>query len=427
MRPDPQKLREALPLTLTANRPWYLAEAPLALPEKTIQTLERLGHVLWKFQSACNLLYRRSVKGSAPPWIHELLDRGKPSWLVEAGRKLELIGELPVVIRPDLLITEHGLRLTEIDNLPGGIGLTAALAHAYDGPDQPVLGGGLGMAKGFAEVAGGRDVLVSVEAEDYRPEMEWLLALLKSEGLNSVGEVRSAEDGPRGVAIYRFFELFDHAAIPEARTMIESDLQMTPPAKAFLEEKLWLALFWSRPLREYWVRELGSAYDRLLREIIPFSWSLDPEPIPHQAVYPRVDVHSWEELGQFSQKERSYVIKISGFSEQAWGSRGVLIGPDVSQQAWREGLQNALADFDRGQPWILQEYFEPSLVEAGYWDEAESAWRRRMNRVRLCPYYFAAESGVQLGGVLATLVPADKKFVHGMDSAILAPVMEEKA
>jgi len=46
-------------------------------------------------------------------------------------------------------------------------------------------------------------------------------------------------------------------------------------------------------------------------------------------------------------------------------------------------------------------------------------------RVRLCPYYFVSGDGdaarSQLGGVLATVNPADKKIIHGMTDAILAP------
>jgi hypothetical protein len=46
-------------------------------------------------------------------------------------------------------------------------------------------------------------------------------------------------------------------------------------------------------------------------------------------------------------------------------------------------------------------------------------------RARLCPYYFVSGEGdaarPALGGVLATIVPADKKIVHGMSDAILAP------
>ena len=46
-------------------------------------------------------------------------------------------------------------------------------------------------------------------------------------------------------------------------------------------------------------------------------------------------------------------------------------------------------------------------------------------RARLCPYYFVSGEGdaarPQLGGVLATICPPDKKIIHGMTDAILAP------
>ena len=50
-------------------------------------------------------------------------------------------------------------------------------------------------------------------------------------------------------------------------------------------------------------------------------------------------------------------------------------------------------------------------------------------RVRLCPYYFVSGEGdaarPQLGGVLATIDPADKKIIHGMTDAILAPCAKQ--
>jgi hypothetical protein len=42
-------------------------------------------------------------------------------------------------------------------------------------------------------------------------------------------------------------------------------------------------------------------------------------------------------------------------------------------------------------------------------------------RVRLSPYYFAANGHAKLGGVLATVAPADKRLIHGMRDAIMAP------
>jgi len=40
--------------------------------------------------------------------------------------------------------------------------------------------------------------------------------------------------------------------------------------------------------------------------------------------------------------------------------------------------------------------------------------------VRLCPYFFVVGDGVQLGGILATVAPADKRLIHGMTDAVMA-------
>ena len=47
-------------------------------------------------------------------------------------------------------------------------------------------------------------------------------------------------------------------------------------------------------------------------------------------------------------------------------------------------------------------------------------------RVRLCPYYFVrSETEIKLGGALATIVPADKKILHGMRDGIMVPTAVE--
>ena len=40
--------------------------------------------------------------------------------------------------------------------------------------------------------------------------------------------------------------------------------------------------------------------------------------------------------------------------------------------------------------------------------------------MRLWPYYFVTgEESVVLGGILATVAPADKRLIHGMSDAIM--------
>jgi hypothetical protein len=423
-----RELQGALPASgLFGGGTWRWSPEPLALTHAEARFLESLGHPLAKFQSACDDIYRRSAAGKLPGWISRRLDAGKPDWLVDWQRQADTADQQPAIIRPDLMLTQDGFALTELDSVPGGLGITAWLAQTYTQAGFDVLGGPAGMIDGFRRILpDGASILVSRESNDYRPEMEWLASCLGDLWRVASAEAHIADGSP----VYRFFELFDWQAIPAARELAQhaarNGSRVTPPFKAHLEEKLWLALFWTPALQPLWKRSLrGSHLDRL-RQIIPHGWIPDPTPLPPFAALPHLNVHSWEEVAEFSQNQRRLVLKISGFHETAWGSRGVHIGHDLSSTEWRHALQSALSHAD-SQPSILQEFREGRLVEHPVFRDDGSVETMR-GRVRLCPYYFTDPSGhTALGGCLATLVPADKKKIHGMSDGVLIPCTVARA
>ena len=398
---------------LFADKEWRLSPEAFPLSEAQAERVAKLGPLLHKFNRACNLLYRQSVKGKQPAWIADLLDRGKPPELVELSRADAFAQKVPAVLRPDLLITETGFALCELDTVPGGIGVTAWMGETYAALGEPVLGGATGMRDGFASIFPEGDVVVSEEAASYRPEFEWLLG---------PDRVKAAETyRADGRPIYRFFECFDWEKLTSLRETWGQVTAITPPLKPYLEEKLWLALFWMRPLLPFWRRELSDKGVALLRETIPYTWLVDPAPLPPHAVLPGLEIQDWSEMAKFSQSERELVLKISGFSPLAWGSRGVHVGSDLAAGEWQKRIGEALAEFPT-HPRILQRFAKSALVDHP-WIDDQGAFQTMKGRVRLCPYYFAPheESRPVLGGAMATLVPADKKLVHGMRDAILVP------
>ena len=113
-------------------------------------------------------------------------------------------------------------------------------------------------------------------------------------------------------------------------------------------------------------------------------------------------------------------MKVSGFSPLGWGSRGVALGRDLPQHEWQQRIETALATFEAS-PTILQKFHKGRLVDHRYWKTDGTGLEMMKGRVRLCPYYFVETDEVKLRGILATIVPADKKLLHGMRDAILAP------
>jgi hypothetical protein len=442
-------VRKAFPKEgLFAEKDWLLSPDAFPIEWKFLAELEQLGHRLFVFQRACNQLYQLSVKGKQPSWIARYLDAGKPAELIEFSRRKEIREDLPRVIRPDLILTDNGYVIAEIDSVPGGIGLTGWLNQTYSRFDNEIVGGTNGMLDGFRSVLpNGGDIVISQEAATYRPEMEWIAAQLKDRHAvagvadsGSVGNSETAEvndpsyswrvvaaenyEPEDGRAVYRFFELFDLPNIPNIdrtlRANAEGRITITPPIKPYLEEKMWFALFWLQPLREFWRRELGEKYFTKLQEVIPYSWLLDPTPLPQHAVIPRLEIHDWREAAKFSQKDRDLLLKVSGFSPLGWGSRGIALGADLPHAEWEKRIENALTTFENS-PTILQRFHKGRLFEHRYWDANSGELKTMKGRVRLCPYFFVEADRVKLRGALATIAPADKKLLHGMRDAIMVP------
>ena len=430
-------IRTAVPPEgLFADKEWLLSPEPFVIEAALADQLHKLGYRLHLFVRACNELYQRSIAGKQPAWIADYLDRGKPPELVEYARQKRFRDDLPLVIRPDLVLTEEGFTIAELDNVPGGIGLTQWLNATYASfGTHDLLGGANGMLDGFRAILGGAgDIVVSDEAATYKPEMQYLARL--SDGALRVHDASQLSPPHHGLlaepriptlnsqaSLYRFFENFDLANVPAVPAIMAAaargEVRVTPPFKPYLEEKMWFALFWLRPLREFWRRELGERHFVELQKHIPYTWIVDPAPLPQHAVIPGFEINSWEELKHFSQKQRDLILKISGFSELGWGSRSVTLGSDAPQQEWQAAIQHALESFPH-HPYILQRFHKGRLVEQPFID-ATGALQTMRGRVRLCPYYFLLEGKAELRGALATICPADKKLLHGMKDAIMVP------
>ena len=486
---------------------WRVSPVPFPLTANDLSFFEDLGPRLWAFSKALNRLYLDSLKGRQPFWVHQYLDQGKPPALLEYARMKRFREAVPRVIRPDVISTETGMTITELDSVPGGIGITGSLSAAYAALGDALVGGAGDMIDGFAKLfqdrsgdpstssgqapsaslpsaslrkgragtqagpykgragsaggdAGCLAIVVSDEAEDYRTEMDWMACRLRAAGMEAYcvhpRDLRFSEtnlspqlvpaglsgdpagiqatmvtpSGERPVShVYRFFELFDLENIPKSELLMYSAkkgrVRVTPPYKPWMEEKLAFALLHHPMLEGFWSDALGPEVFAHLRQVMPRTWIVDPRPLPPSAIIPDLTldgkaVSDWRQLAHATQKQRQCVLKPSGFSELAWGSRGVVVGHDIPQSAWAAKLEHALDSFS-STPYVFQAFHKGRSYEMTYWDERAGQLASMEGRARLSPYYFVSGDEVTLGGILATVCPKDKKVLHGMRDAILAP------
>ncbi|MHB8421564.1 MAG: hypothetical protein ACYDAM_02175 [Leptospirales bacterium] len=433
------------------SKPFRTASRPLSLPGCDTKTIRALGKAMLEFYRALDSLYFIAQDPVSPmAFAKAYLDLGKPDALLQFARAKRFRKDLPLVLRPDLLLTPSGPVLTEMDAVPGGLGILLELSRIFQSAGETSLWGGVqGILNGFASMILALDpdpklaIVVSEESSDYFPEMEFLARCLSDGYFPTVclrpNEIRFDEAGlfhqsPDGSGgrisiIYRFFELFDLANIPKMDILLYfikgGKVRITPPIKPWLEEKMGLALWHSPRLRKHWEASLSVESVNLLDKMIPPTWILDPRPVPPSARIPGLrigekDLWDFCDLGTLTQKERHLIIKPSGFSPLAWGSRGIVIGHDVSEDEWQRELRNAF-DLFPVTPYVLQPFLKTSPVPCSSWDPATGEPSRDDMRVRACPYYFVADGEVSMGGILVTACSMDKKIIHGMVDSILAP------
>jgi hypothetical protein len=332
------------------------------------------------------------------------------------------------------------------------MGFVGAMAHTYCELGLDTVGDNDGMPRAFTamlEATAQKErpctaIVVSEESSDYRGELNWLAARIRTLGLGDVfvcapQDIVFTEDAlfirhedgkeDRIDVLYRNFELFDLLNVPKQELMLyaarHNRVKMTPPPKPQFEEKSAFALLHHPLLEALWRKELTDDVFTRLRALFPQTWILDSRPLPPQSAImgltaSGLPVNDWMQLETLGKGDRDYVVKPSGFSELAWGSRGVQIANDLTREDWKAALTNGLAAFEKT-PHILQRFHKGRRVRVAYFDPASEGMREMDGRVRLTPYYFVAGDAVRLGGILATVAPADKRLIHGMSDAIMAP------
>ena len=130
---------------------WRISPRPFQIDRNTYAEIESLGALLLEFYRCIQELYFGSASGRLPRWIGEYLELGKPEQVIEYGRMRRFRRDVPLIIRPDILLTEDGLAITELDSVPGGF------PHwNRDGTFERLrrIGGPDGIVQGFAQVRG---------------------------------------------------------------------------------------------------------------------------------------------------------------------------------------------------------------------------------------------------------------------------------
>lgn len=414
------------PLPFGSNLPFQISPSPFRLPDGLRVDLAPYGRALVNFYHAADALYRAMPKDHR--W-RRYLDCGKPPDVMEGMGSEAAVNHL--FLRPDFILTEEGITVTEIETSPFGLPLACFLNSAYRSAGEPTLTDHDVFLDRFVQEVMGTSpeskvlcFVLSHHTNRYRGQFEYLKTVLEQRGMRVLiirgdhAELNEQADlfglkGPEHV-FYRAFYLHETVGNAALQRFVNTHAGLLPSPKVHLEEKAILGLLFE-PELETWLRQrLGQDFD-ILRRIIPPTFVVDKDAgVP--ASFP-ADVSTWQEFARLPRAKRRFVLKISGFHEKASWGKGVTFLDTLSREKCADVLEAAQHS---GTPFVIQSFHKGKKFPWEYFDFDRRDFRTATGRVRLTPYFAVRDGSLLLAK--ATL-RENTDYVHASTDSINGPVI----
>ncbi len=385
--------------------PFLVSPEPLYLSKDEGREVLRIGEDVTTFMQAADELYRKEGD------VKQLLDRGKPEAFQVARDSRYLF------VRPDLLITDGGFSICEIETSPFGLGLAELLNRAYRGVgfDTMVENGALAAFLDDNTPSVGT-IVYSQKTSSYAGQLEFLAKeLFSGAGRRWGAEQVDAVLDRAHTSLYRGFYQHEYSSDLFVNNLVQtlltsSESVVIPSFTPHMEEKALLALVWDRRWDPFLVNHLGEASFKHLRAIIPPTWIVGQE----QFFEPGLPngMTSSEGLAGLSRSNRRFVLKKSGFgNDSSWGE-GVSFLQEKSVTQARNLL--VAASKDSQSVYVIQE-FKSSQERSMAYDKDGHSIEQMQARIRLTPYFSMTEA--RLIAMKATGCE-DTNYIHASTGSI---------
>ncbi|MBU6301205.1 MAG: hypothetical protein KGS60_06615 [Verrucomicrobia bacterium] len=339
-----------------------LSLTPFPLPPETVALLRRCGPILARIQRATPLLDLRAQRGSLPVWISELVRRGVSPTEGFASNRVRLFRATFRMTGPGA-----GISLTDWQTRHDGTGQAAWLQEASGQAGNDLIGGPQGILDALQEMANAGGTLTFSETSPQPArEREWILSRARP-GLTS----RWIED--RGPLL--------------------------------CENRNWLGLLCLPSLESIWARELRTSNLRFLHNLLTRSWTVTPDPLPHQAVLPGLGKRSFAEATQDPPPGSGWDWSLQ--SNPRNPDLPPVIHSKVSAEEWRKTLNQALAEFHAA-PWLLQKRplnLNPPVIRHAMNPQTGEV-QAIAGEPELHTYYLDLNGEVTIAGIIVRINPA---------------------
>lgn len=387
--------------------PFHVSPKPFTLNPDQSQEIQEMGNEIVNYFTSVDALYR--TDGT----VRKLLDTGKPEiFLTEAQRPSNYL-----FVRPDLIVSENGFTICEIETSPFGLALAELLNRGYNAAGYDTLVGENELSDHVSvETPQVGTIVYSQKTKSYHGQMTFLADKVFSNN-NRTWAARSIDDldSSETKSVYRGFYLSECMSDPAIAELLKNQhptsTAFTPSLTPHLEEKAGLSLIWDKRFESYFRTKLGSNAFEHLRKLIPPTWIVGQE----EYFSPGLPggISNSVELASLSKAKRAFVIKPSGFASNASWAEGVSMLHKKSAKKAEEILVDAAND--KSGLHIVQEFRSGIKYELNYSDDGQQTM---MAKIRLTPYF--AATGEKAGKLIAIKATGceNTDLIHGTSASI---------
>ncbi len=388
-----------------------VSPTPFKLTKEQKDEMLCIGKAICNYMDACIELYSSNQE------VKEILDRGKPK---------EYIGkELPnyLFLRPDLILTETGFSICEIETSPFGLGLAEILNRTYGnvGYDPLVKQNTL---KNYIQsrTANEGTIAYSDKVKSFKGQLDFLAEEIFSGNGKKWDSENISHNTTSSEEIYRAFYLNDAYKDKNIELFLKEPHLHIPSKTPQFEEKALMSFIWDKRYTKFFEEQLGKAEYNLLKKAIPKTWILGEENYIEGGLPEGKE--SSIDIATLGKSKRQFVLKSSGFNTNSSWGEGVVFLHKMGGKVAGEKIQSAIND--NNHLYIMQEYKQGKNVPMIYIDENTQEKKQVKAKVRITPY-FSYQPGNK-GELIAAKVTGceNTEYVHASSASINSAIIEEE-
>jgi len=320
-----------------------------------------------------------------------------------------------IFFRPDILLTEQGFKVCEVEFSPFGFPLTIFLEKAYNKIRrcQNMNSFSFNALEYFIETCKKRIAsnhlifLFSSHTRRFSGQFFYLSEIVakspKCTHLKLKVNIDDFNIDPR-VDHYRCFYMYEEQVLKKiSKNALGTFL---PGPTPYYETKMPLVEFWQNPqVRAQLSTQSLKILDQMILPTYLIKGKAPGENFP-------IDLKNWEELGQLPAGQRMFVVKrVGGHQDSSW-ARSVIFLHKISGLATQQLLETALEE--SGQ-WIIQPFIKSSKVIQRYYSPSDKKIVEMKGRIRITPYYSFSEGRWLVG---KATIRRNTLLIHGATDSI---------